>query len=93
MTKPPRSESLALDQQLAYKVFPGRSMLMVQEVADALGVTDRHVVTLINEQLIGAVEITGRGNKTSAEHWRVPVAAYDDYIRRRSNISEERRGK
>lgn len=90
MTKPPRSESLGLDRHLAYKVFPGRSMLMVPEVAKALGVDEKQVISLINEQLLGAVEITGRGSKSGREHWRIPVAAYDDYIRRRSNTSEDR---
>jgi len=65
-------------------------MLMVSEVARALGIDDKQVVSLINEQLLGAVEITGRGNVSSREHWRIPVAAYDDYIRRRSNTAEER---
>jgi len=77
---------LGLESKLAHRVFPERSMLMVTEVAKALRIDHKQVVALINEGLLGAIEITGRGNKSSREHWRIPVASYDDYIRRRSNL-------
>jgi hypothetical protein len=86
-TESPTQLPLGLDERLAHKLFPGRSMLMVPEVAEALGITDKQVVSLINEGLLGAVEITGKGNKTSREHWRIPVASYDDYVRTRSNAA------
>jgi len=81
---------LGLPGMLAHKKFPGRTSLMVPEVAVVLEIDDKQVVSLINEGLLGAVEITGRGNKSSREHWRIPVECYDDYIRRRSNSSEVR---
>lgn len=84
--------SLGLPGMLAHKKFPGRTSLMVLEVAAVLSITDAQVVTLIQEGLLGAVEITGRGNKSSREHWRIPVECYDDYIRRRSNTTEGKRG-
>ena len=81
---------LPLASVLSHKRFPNRSMLMVPEVARALEIDEKHLIDLINEDLIDAVEITGRGNKTSREHWRIPVSAYDEYIRRRHNRRQEK---
>jgi hypothetical protein len=83
--------SLGLPGMLAHKKFPGRTSLMVPEVAAVLEIDEKQVISLILEGLLGAVEITGRGNKSSREHWRIPVECYDDYIRRRSNTTEGRR--
>ncbi len=76
---------LPLASVLSHKRFPGRSSLMVPEVAKALEIDEKHLISLIDEGLLDAFEITGRGNKTSREHWRIPVSAYDEYIRRRHN--------
>ncbi len=75
----------ALATVLSHKVFPGRNSLYVHEVANGLQITVPHVISLIQEGLLDAVEVTGRGNKTAREHWRVPVSAYDAYILRRWN--------
>lgn len=76
----------------AHSLFPGRKHLYLHEVADALEVTVPHVITLILEGELLATEITGRGNRTSREHWRVPVGEYDAFIeRRRSDKKEGRR--
>ena len=88
MAEPRKQQSelpLGLMGMRAHKLFPGRTSLMVQEVARALEIDDKHVVSLILEGLLGAVEVTGKGNKTSREHWRIPVASFDEYIRRRGN--------
>lgn len=76
---------LPLASVLSHSRFPGRSMLGVPEVAKALAIDEKHLIDLITEGLIDAVEVTGKGNKSSREHWRIPVSAYDDYIRRRHN--------
>lgn len=78
-------DELPLFSVLSHNRFPGRSSLYVHEVAAALEITVPHVISLINEGLLDAVEVTGKGNKTSREHWRIPVSAYDDYLRRRRN--------
>ena len=83
--------ALGLPGMLAHKKFPGRTSLMVPEVAAVLEIDEKQVISLINEGMLGAVEITGRGNKSSREHWRIPVECYDDYIRRRSNTTEGKR--
>jgi hypothetical protein len=80
--------SLGLPDMLSHKLFPGRTSLMVPEVAKALDIDEKSVIRLINDALLGAIEITGRGNKSSREHWRIPVASYDEYVNRRSNIAK-----
>jgi hypothetical protein len=87
-TAPSQSE-LALDTVLSHKLFPGRTTLMVPEVAKALGIDEKHLISLIDEGLMDAIEITGRGNKSSREHWRIPVSGYDKYVRERWNNRPE----
>lgn len=82
---PSSQEELPLFSVLSHNIFPGRSSLYVHEVARALEITTPHVISLINEGLLDAIEVTGKGNKTSREHWRIPVSAYDAYIRSRRN--------
>ncbi len=77
----------------AHKLFPGRTSLYVREVSDALRISVPHVISLINEGLLGAIEITGKDNKTSQDHWRIPVGEFDAYVeRRRSDKKGARRG-
>jgi len=78
-------EELPLFSVLSHNIFPGRSTLYVHEVAKVLEITTPHVISLINEGLLDAIEVTGKGNKTSREHWRIPVSAYDAYLRKRRN--------
>jgi hypothetical protein len=84
----PQALYLGLSGMLSAKQFPRRTTLMVSEVGRAIGMTDQQVISLINEGVLGAVEITGCGNISSRKHWRIPVQCYDDYIRRRSNSKE-----
>lgn len=79
-----RSESSAAVDPFASirasKLFPGRSTLYLHEVAKALSVSVAHIIDLIAEGKLSAVEITGKGNKSSREHWRVPVGDFDRFI-------------
>lgn len=75
---------------LSRNVFPGRKTLYVFEVAKVLSISERHVVHLINEGSIGAVELPGRGkSKNSIARWTIPVSAYDDFLRKRSSRSRQ----
>ncbi len=78
---------------LSKNLFPGRTSLMVREVAKSLRIDEKHVVSLINEGLLDAIEITGKGNKSSRYHWRIPVSAYDEYIRRRRSSAGDKSAK
>ncbi len=53
-----------------------RTVLMVGEVAAKLRVTDQHVIDLIAEGKIAAVDIAGRQN-----YVRVPMDAIEDFAR------------
>ncbi len=77
------ASELALSSMKAHRLFPGRTSLYVHEVADALEISIPQVISLINEELLIAIEITGKGNKTSREHWRIPVGEFDAYVERR----------
>ena len=83
--------SLGLPGMLAHKQFPARTNLNIPEVAAVLEIDDKHLISLIQEGLMGAIEITGKGNKSLRERWKIPVECYDDYIRRRSNTTEGKR--
>ncbi len=73
----------ALSSMKAHRLFPNRTSLYVHEVANALEISVQQTISLINEGLLIAIEITGRGNKTSREHWRIPVGEFDAYVQRR----------
>jgi hypothetical protein len=81
----PGQDELPLFSVLSHNIFPGRTVLYVHEVAHVLNLSVPHVISLITEGLLDAIEVTGKGNKTTREHWRIPVSAYDDYLRKRRN--------
>jgi excisionase family DNA binding protein len=55
----------------------GRMTLSVQEVAERLGCTPRHVCELIGSQTICAINI-GKGKSRTAA--RIPVEAFRDFV-------------
>jgi hypothetical protein len=78
---------------LATIVFPGRNVLMIHEVAKALNCTNQHVIDLIVEGQIVAVDIGGpaevianktASSKTARRCLRIPVASYDNFLRCRT---------
>jgi len=64
-------------------LFPGRKMLYVSEVAQRLEVTDQHVLDLIDEGQIGAVNIGGGQRK----FWRVPATEFEKFLKSRSSLA------
>lgn len=60
--------------------FPGRTSLYAHEVAERLGCTTQHVVDLIAEGALSAIDITGRGNSSDRRALRIPVEAYRDFV-------------
>ncbi len=65
--------------ELGTVMYPGRKVLCVGEVALGLGVTKQHVIDLIEEGVLGAIDVGGGGRK----YWRVPVGEYERFVRRR----------
>lgn len=56
---------------------PERRVLMVAEVAAKLRITEQHVIDLIDEGRLRAINIGGGDRR----YWRIPVEAYYDYLR------------
>ena len=90
MAKPPTpntQDELPLFSVLAHEVFPGRCSLYCHEVARATRTTPRHIRDLCAEGTIaGAFSISGDANERNVGYWRIPVSAYDAWIKRKSNI-------
>lgn len=58
--------------------FPGRVSLRVEEVAHKLGLTVRHVTSLIVEGKLIANDFRGRDSGRAC--YRIPIEAYRDYV-------------
>lgn len=70
-------------QQLDFpslKFDPSRTVLYVFEVAQKLRVTEQHVVDLIEEGKLRAVNIGGE-HASGRKFYRIPPEAFDAYIR------------
>lgn len=94
MTPSHHQDELPFRTVLSHELFPGRSSLLIAEVADALRCTVQHVLDLVEEGDLRAVDIRGRiqgearpsdfGRRDARRCLRIPVSAYDDFIRRRA---------
>ena len=74
---------------LSATVFPGRVFVKCDEVAKVVGCTPRHIHNLCMDGTIrGAVCVGGDMNQKKAAFWRIPVAVYDAWVKRKSNIPE-----
>ena len=58
--------------------FPGRTTLRVEEIAEKLGVTTQHILDLIDEKRLTAMDVRGEGATRAT--YRVPVEAYRNYV-------------
>ncbi|HSM84597.1 MAG TPA: helix-turn-helix domain-containing protein [Candidatus Limnocylindrales bacterium] len=63
-------------------LFPGRKSLYVSEVAERLGATDQHVINLIDEGKLGAIDI-GNGSR---KFYRIPVTEWERFLKRRATL-------
>ena len=82
------ADERALRGVLSQELWAGRTVLYVREIARALHVTEQHVVNLITEGRLRAINVGNglksgdrpKGSKTAREYWRIPVSAWDAYI-------------
>ena len=74
-----------LESILSGGAFPGRTTLFVGEVARALRVTKQHVVNLIDEGFLSAIDVAS-GPLAKKRSLRIPVSSYDSYVRSRANF-------
>lgn len=77
----PKQPACALSAVLSPELWEGRAVLSVREVAGALHVTEQHVVNLITEGRLKAVNVGNGPGKNPRASWRIPVSAWDAYIR------------
>lgn len=73
-----------MPDQLSFNsiMFPkDRRVLMVAEVADLLRVTDQHVLDLIDEGKLRAINLGGETRR----YWRIPREAYEEFIAKRDS--------
>ena len=63
--------------------FPGRTTLMVSEIAERLGYSPKHVVALIADGSIPA--LNGKSSAAVRPSFRVPIEAYCDFVVTRVN--------
>jgi len=73
------------DLPLAESVFPNRNFLMISEVSKVLKCTNQHVLDLIEEGQLVAVDISGPAvdRNTARRCLRIPVSSYDNFLRTR----------
>jgi hypothetical protein len=99
MSKPaptPGQDELPLTSVLAHKLFPGRAMLTVAEVAHACGVDKQHITNLIEVGDLLAIDLRttkpAKPSELKAKHksirqWlRIPTSAYDALITARKTL-------
>jgi hypothetical protein len=58
--------------------FPGRTTLMASEIAERLGYTTKHILDLIDEDVIRALD--GSGKNASRAAMRVPIEEYRNFV-------------
>jgi excisionase family DNA binding protein len=63
-------------------LFPGRTVLYVGEVAERLDISEQHVLDLIDEGRLLAINIGGGTRK----FWRIPVEAYERYLEENRSV-------
>jgi hypothetical protein len=61
--------------------FPGRSTVLVREIAERLGVSERHLFGEIDTGALVVLDLRASG--TARRCARVPVECYRDYVIRR----------
>jgi hypothetical protein len=77
---------MSADNQLEFEslAFPkDRKMLRVAEIAAKLDCTEEHIHNLIDEGQIGGYDISGRNNLTDRSCRRVPVEAWEKFLKER----------
>jgi len=86
----PGQDELPLTSVLAHKLFPGRAMLTVAEVANACGVDKQTITNLIECGDMVAIDMRttkpAKPSEVKKEHksirqWlRIPTSSYDAFI-------------
>jgi len=80
----------------SHDLFPGRQMLTIRQVAEAIGVDCQHVTNLVESGDLTAVDLrtskrvncgkAPRKHKSFRQLLRVPASALDDLLARRRTV-------
>jgi len=67
------------DEQLTFTglLFPGRRVLYVSECAEKIGVTDQHILNLIDCGKLRAINV----GTSSRSFYRIPAEEWERYLR------------
>lgn len=79
-----KGEALSMAEQLTFFSsldFPGRTTLMVWEIAKRLGCSDKHVFNEIDAQELVTLDLKNKGSGRRMA--RVPIECYRDYVLKR----------
>ncbi len=68
--------------------FPGRTMLTLDEVRGKLGLSKQHVIDLIVEGKLQAIDVRSTGARRAL--YRIPVECYRDFVVRMLTTPAER---
>jgi len=63
-------------------LFPGRTVLNLTECSAKLGVSKQHLLDLIDEGVLGGINI-GNGK---VKHYRIPVKEWERFLASRSSV-------
>ena len=66
---------------LQRRLFRDRLVLCVQEVAQDLRITRQHVIRLIEEGRMDAINVNGIPGRRNC--WRIPIEAYQAFLKQR----------
>jgi hypothetical protein len=58
--------------------FPGRSSLPVKEIAEKLGITNQHILDLVEDGVFTGLDLKGRDSAKRC--LRIPIEVYRDFI-------------
>jgi hypothetical protein len=58
--------------------FPGRTTLLLSEMAEKLGVSVRHLQKEVEQGALTVLDM--KGKQATQSCWRVPVECYRDYV-------------
>lgn len=84
----PHQDELPMTALMSHSIWPGRVLLYVHEVATALRSSSEHVWNLIDSGQLRAIDIStqkelipGQIDKRRRPCFRIPVAAWDHFIK------------
>ncbi len=67
--------------------FPGRTVVLVREMAERLGVSVRHLLNEIDDGSLGVLDLKSAGSSRRAA--RIPIECYRAYVAKRLSGTDQ----